>query len=91
MQLRLSLERCRVLAAREAVDRKLRLAGRGPIHGVARRALVLDGLVEDRADDLCCDEWNIRHLTNFRRSVLGCIDASDSESRAIFQHFFEIY
>ena len=29
----------------------------------------------------------VRHLTNFRRSVLGCIDASDSESRLIFQHF----
>ena len=30
----------------------------------------------------------IRHLTNFRRSVLGRIDASsDSESRRIFQHF----
>jgi len=23
--------------------------------------------------------------------VLGCIEASDSESRLIFQHFFEIY
>ena len=29
----------------------------------------------------------IRHLTNFRQSVLGCIEASDSESRRIFQHF----
>ena len=30
----------------------------------------------------------VRHLTNFRRSVLGCIDASDSESRRTFQHFY---
>ena len=29
----------------------------------------------------------IRHLTNFRRSVLGCIDSYDSESRRIFQDF----
>ena len=29
----------------------------------------------------------VRHLTNFRRSVLGCIDSYDSESRRIFQHF----
>ena len=28
----------------------------------------------------------IRHLTNFGRSVLGCIEAYDSESRHIFQH-----
>ena len=29
----------------------------------------------------------IRHLTNFGRSVLGCIEAYDSETRRIFQHF----
>ena len=28
-----------------------------------------------------------RLLKNFRRSVLGCIDSYDSESRRIFQHF----
>ena len=30
---------------------------------------------------------SIRHLTNFGRSVLGCIEAYDSETRRIFQHF----
>ena len=29
----------------------------------------------------------VRHLTNFRRSVLLCVEASDSESRRILQHF----
>ena len=29
----------------------------------------------------------IRHLTNFRRSVLGCIDSSNCESRRSFQFF----
>ena len=30
---------------------------------------------------------SIRHLTNFGRSVLGCIEAYGSETRRIFQHF----
>ena len=30
---------------------------------------------------------SIRHLTNFGRSVLGCIEAYDSENRRAFQHF----
>ena len=33
----------------------------------------------------------IRHLTNFGRSVLGCIEAYDSENRRIFSAFFKIY
>ena len=36
---------------------------------------------------LCGATNFVRHLTNFRPSVLGCIDASDSESKRIFQHF----
>ena len=40
---------------------------------------------------LCCETNAGRHLTNFRRSVLGRIDASDSESRHIFSAFSEIY
>ena len=33
---------------------------------------------------------SIRHLTNFRRSVLSCIDSYDSESRHIFQIFRDL-
>ena len=29
----------------------------------------------------------IRHLTNFQRSVLSCMDSYDSETRLFFQHF----
>ena len=36
---------------------------------------------------LCCLLHSIRHLTNFRRLVLCCIDSYDSESRRILQHF----
>ena len=48
---------------------------RAPELGAVEGAVAYDGID------------SIRHLTNFGRSVLGCIEAYDSETRRIFQHF----
>ena len=53
-------------------------AGTGP---------VMTALAETKAEVAYDGIDSIRHLTNFGRSVLGCIEAYDSETRRIFQHF----
>ena len=65
--------------------RRLLPAGLEVLHGAGRRRGLCDGHAGEEETYVATNF--IRHLTNFRRSVLGCIDSYDSESRRIFQDF----